>query len=400
MITGMIAAGGSLMGEISINEKELLRLIGKLIEIDSVNPVLVEGGAGESRIADYIGAYLDEMGLEITYQSIAPGRKNVVGVLRGSGGGRTLMLNGHTDTVSVSGMDADPFYPRFEDGRVYGRGALDMKGGLAAMIAALKSITEAGMVLKGDVILAFVADEEYKSIGTEFLLKEFSPDAAVVCEPTDTKTVVAHKGFAWATVEIFGRKAHGSRPDEGVDAITKAGKVLVEIENLERNVLAVKNHPLLGSPSVHSSTITGGVELSSYPDHCQLKLERRTLPGEDRETFVRELSEIIESIRSKDEQFNAMVDVFFHRPPFEIPEDHEIVQLVKESVHKIAREDRGISGVSFWTDAALMMNAGISTVIFGPTGEGLHAKVEYVEFDSVIETGHVLADVIFEFCSS
>jgi len=225
------------MSKITINEKELLTVLQDMIRIESVNPELSGSGSGEYVIANYLGNYLTEMGLEVNYQPIEYNRANVIGVLKGSGGGRAIMLNGHTDTVSISGMDIEPLNPVFKDGKVYGRGSFDMKSGLAAIIIAAKSIIDSGLKPKGDVFLAFVADEEYGSLGTETLVKEYSADAAIISEPTGLQICIAHKGFAWIKVEIFGRAAHGSRPDKGIDAIVKAGKFLVEIENLGKHTL-------------------------------------------------------------------------------------------------------------------------------------------------------------------
>lgn len=199
------------MCNIKINKTNLLKVLQDLIKIESVNPKLSSGGSGEYAIAYHIGNYLKEMGLEVNFQAIEEKRVNVIGILKGAGEGKTIMLNGHTDTVSLGGMNIEPLNPVFIDGKVYGRGSLDMKSGLAAMIIAVNSIIDSGLKTKGDVILTFVADEEYGSLGTESLVKDYSADAAIICEPTNLQICIAHKGFAWTKVEIFGRAAHGSR---------------------------------------------------------------------------------------------------------------------------------------------------------------------------------------------
>ena len=250
-----------------INEEKLLKILQEMININSVNPLLSEGGKGEGDIATYIGKYLEKIGLEVRYQEITKNRKNVIGILRGYGNGKVLMLNGHMDTVGIEGMKIDPFHPKYESDRVYGRGSVDMKGGLSAMLIAADTIMNSGIELRGNVIFAFVADEEYKSRGTEILLDEYSADGAIVCEPTNLDIGITHKGFAWIRVEVFGKAAHGSRPLEGIDAIIKAGKFLNELENYEKEILFRKNHELLGTPSIHASKIQGGKELSTYPDY-------------------------------------------------------------------------------------------------------------------------------------
>ena len=383
-----------------VNENELLRLLQDFIRIESVNPNLVTGGAGELEIASYIEERLKEIGLEVQTQEVEENRTNVIGLLKGTGEGKSIMLNGHIDTVSIDGMNIEPLNPKVEHGKVYGRGALDMKSSLAAMIMAAKSVVESGMKLKGDVLLTFVVDEEYRSSGTEKLIEAYFADAAVVCEPTNLGVGIAHKGFVWARIEILGKRAHGSLPDEGVDAITKAGKVLVEIEKLDTEHLRYKHHPLLGPPSVHASIIRGGIELSTYPDWCEVQLERRILPEEDYSTFEHEIGDIIERIESEDGDFKARSNVFFWRPALEVSPDQVIVQSLYKAATRVLRKEPVLCGVNWWLDSALFAEAGIPVAIFGPSGKGLHASVEYVDFDSVIATTNVFIHTIVDLCGT
>lgn len=385
------------MNEVSINRPELLSLLQDLIRIDSVNPSLVPGGKGETSIARHIGAYLLALGLEVHYQEVQPGRLNVIGILRGSGNGKSVILNGHTDTVGMADMEIPPLEPTYLNGKVYGRGSLDMKSGVAAAIAAVNALVAAKVSLKGDVIVACVADEEYASIGTEALVKEYKADAAIVCEPSNLKICVAHKGYAWATIEVLGRAAHGSKPEQGIDAIMKAGKVLVGLESLGES-LREKKHPLLGSPSLHASLIRGGTELSTYPDYCRIDLERRTIPGEDKETVTQELNTLLSAAQSCDPQLNAKLDVFFYRPHFEVSQTEPIVQTLAHASARIQKDEPRYCAFSAWLDSSILSAAGIPTVIFGPTGEGLHADTEYVEFESVVTTAKILAETLQKFC--
>jgi acetylornithine deacetylase/succinyl-diaminopimelate desuccinylase-like protein len=271
------AAGGPVAGRPAAVDAGLRELLADLVSIDSVNPTLVPGGAGEGRIADHVAGWLRERGFEVHLQETdGPGRPNVIGVLRGTGGGRSLLLNGHVDTVGVAGMD-EPHRPRIEDGRLYGRGAMDMKSGVAAMLDAAARAAEGRP--RGDVIVTAVVDEEHSSIGTEAVLREWRADAAIVTEPTAMALTLWHRGFVWIEVEVEGVAAHGSRPDVGVDAIAKMGPILVGIDELGRTLAAGPAHPVLGTGSVHASLIDGGQELSSYPAACRLQLERRTIPG-------------------------------------------------------------------------------------------------------------------------
>jgi acetylornithine deacetylase len=380
------------------SEEKLLDILQNLIQIESVNPSLSPGGRGEAQIAQYIGNYLSAIGLETQYQAIGSDRSNVIGILKGTGGGKTLMLNGHTDTVGIKGMRIASLLPEIKDGRVYGRGSLDMKSGLAAMIMAVRTIADLGIKLTGDVILAFVADEEYKSLGTEALIQEFKADAAIVCEPTNLGISPAHKGFAWLNVEVFGKAAHGSKPEEGIDAIVKAGKFLCETDRFEKEVLFKKKHPLLGCPSLHASLIEGGIELSTYPDYCKIQLERRTLPGESPQEILGEIHALIHKIQSKDQNFKARCELSFYRPALEVPLEEKIVQVLRKAYKDTQHIEPKIFGSSGWLDSAILAEAGIPTVIFGPGGEGMHSAVEYADFESVAKTAEVLIQVIIDYC--
>lgn len=383
---------------IAVDEKGLLNILMNLISLDSTNPSLVSGGKGEKEISEYIENYLKSKGIDVVIQEVEPDRKNVIGILKGKGGGRTLMLNGHMDTVGSEGMEILPFSPRLENGRVYGRGSIDMKAGLAGMMISAETILREKIELKGDLILAFVVDEEYESKGTEFLVKSFKADSAIVCEPTNLKIGVAHKGFAWLKVEVFGKSAHGSKPEEGVDAIVKAGKFLWELEKYSRNVLTMKSHNLLGSPSVHASFIRGGRELSTYPDYCEIKLERRTIPGETIDILKEEIGEILQGISKSDKDFRGRFEIFFSRSPHVISEKEEVVRSLSCSYRNVTGEEPQFAGLSFWTDGAILSENGIPSVIFGPSGSGLHSSVEYADFDSVIIFSEVLTQTIKEFC--
>ncbi len=383
-----------------INRKALVSLMQALIKINSVNPSLSAKGVGEAEICRYIGGYLKKLGLTVRYQSIEKDRVNLIGILAGTGGGPDLMLNGHTDTVSVDNMTDDPFDARLKDGKLYGRGALDMKAGVAAQIIALQTLIESGIKLKGDVILALVADEEYASIGTETVVSEYGADAAILCEPTDLQIVIAHKGFAWIRIEIFGQAAHGSLPHRGIDAIVKAGHLLTAIEQYAKTNLIRRTHPLLGSPSIHASLITGGTELSTYPDYCKVELERRNLPGEDRQMVTEEIQGLLRGIQSRDSQFKADLEVFFFRPAYEISPDQPIVQSVQRAFESTIKRTPEFQGNWAWLDSAVLAQAGIPAVIFGPSGDGEHAAVEYVDVDSVVTTTRVLVETIMDFCNS
>ena len=301
-------------------------LASQLVAIESINPDVVAGGSGELAIARFAAERCDRAGLDTTLSEPAPGRPNLVAVARGRGGGRSLILNAHTDTVGVAGM-TDPFVPRLEGGRLYGRGSYDMKGSLAACMLATSEACRRG--LRGDVILTAVSDEEFASVGTEAIAASMRADAAIVTEPTEMQVAVAHRGFVNLEVETIGRAAHGSRPHLGIDAIAKMGRVLVGIEELDRRLRANPTHPFLGSGSIHASLIEGGQEFSSYPARCLLQGERRTIPGETVALAERELHEIVGRAGAGDPDFSADVRASISREPFEVAEDAEIVAAVR-----------------------------------------------------------------------
>ena len=363
----------------------VIRLLRELVAIDSVNPALVPGAAGEGAIAAAIAAQLQRIGLDVEVRDAAPGRPNVVGILEGRAPGRSIMFCGHVDTVGVDGMDA-PFEPVERDGRLYGRGAQDMKSGLAATIDAARVLAESGLD-KGRLVVAAVVDEEYASIGADALVTRWQADAAVVTEPTDLEIAIGHKGFAWTEIRTRGRAAHGSRPRDGRDAIVRMGRVLASLETLDRALQAASPHPLLGTASLHASHIEGGRELSSYPDSCVLKIERRTLPGETDSAVTRELETLFASLRAADPEFVASAIPLFSRPAYEIAAEHDLPRMLAD-----ARGSRktGFVGMSFWTDAAVLGGAGIPSVLFGPGGAGLHSTEEYVNVEDVIACRDVL----------
>ena len=384
---------------VSINEGFLTQTLVDIVHIDSSNPSLTPNSPGEREAAEYIANLLEEIGLEVEITEPAADRFNVVGILKGSGGGRSLMLNGHIDTVGVEDM-AEPFSGAIRDGKLYGRGSADMKGSLASMLAATKAIVDSGIQLKGDLIVTFVADEEYASIGTADIAKRYSADAAIVTEPSHFDIVIAHRGFIWYDIEVLGRAAHGSQFDLGIDANLRMGRLLAELDKLEQELRARPPHPLAGPPSLHAAILNGGTEISTYAAHSRLQLERRTAPGETEEQATAELQAIIDKLSAEDESFKAQITTTLVRHPFEISPGAEIVQLAEKIVagHLGFKPKR--SAMAGWTDAQLLDAAGIDSILLGPIGEGFHAAEEWVDLKSVIDLAAILAGITVEFCGT
>jgi acetylornithine deacetylase len=383
-------------------------LLRDLVAIDSVNPTLVPGALGEAAASEFLCKFLRERGIPAELEEVAPARPNVVALLSSPGSPKqsaekksaSLAILAHIDTVGAGDMP-EPFMPRELDGRLYGRGALDIKSGVAAMCAAAIAARDAGIIQK-PLLIAAVVDEECDSIGTEALLKRYTAEAAIVLEPTDLLLTIAHKGYAWFEIITHGRAAHGSLPSEGRDAIRMMGRVLNILDALDRKLASLTPHPLLGHGSLHASLIRGGQELSSYPAECRLRLERRMLPEESAEEIEVELRTLVAGLSTRDPDFRAAVRGLGSRPAYEIARDGPVVQLVSNAIRKVIGSTAAelFVGMAAWTDTALLAAAGIPGIVFGPSGRGLHGKEEYVELDSVVQCGEVLLEAVRSACSS
>jgi acetylornithine deacetylase len=361
-----------------------------LVRIDSRNPTLSPGAPGEQACAEFLRDVLHAWGFHTDLQDVVVGRPNLIARIGSPRGGRSLMFNGHLDVVGVEGMVHAPFAAEERDGRIYGRGSADMKGGIAAMCAAAWRAAQAGS--RGEIIIAAVADEEFESLGTRALIaRGIRADGAIIAEPTRLCIMPAHRGFAWIEVTITGRAAHGSRWDVGVDAIRHAGLLLAELDRVDALVLPLATHPLLGRASLHASFIEGGIGMSTYPDRCVLKLERRSLPGETADDVIAEVQAACTAVRSRRPTFVADVRLVLAQQPSDVAVESPLVHELAHSLEGHGESVR-IEGMSAWTDAALLNEAGITTVCFGPGDIVLaHAAEEYVPLDEIDRATDVLA---------
>ena len=379
-----------------VDELFVTRILQELVRINSVNPRLAPGAPGESAIAAYVASELQALGMEVDRHEPEPGRVSVVGRLPGSRPGRTLMLNAHADTVAADEM-GDPFSGELRDGRVYGRGSFDMKGGLAAMIGAAKALADAGRPHGGEVLLAAVADEEYASLGTADLIGKYRVDGAIVTEPTALDLCLAHKGFIWIEVVAHGRAAHGSRFDLGVDANMRMGRVLADLDRLEQDLRSRPPHPLVGPPSLHAATLSGGTGLSTYAASCTLQIERRTIPGEQTERVLEEIEDILHRQAARDPTFDAEMKVLLVRDPFEVSPGAAIVRALGDATREVCGREPAFIGQTPWMDAALLASAGIETVVMGGTGAGAHAKEEWVDVRSIVDLARCLVGAVLRY---
>jgi acetylornithine deacetylase len=383
--------------KIKIPKNSAIRVLRRLVRINSVNPDIGEG-PGEAKIAEEIAGMLESHGLEVKMQKVSGDRCNVIGILRGEGGGNSLMLSGHMDTVGVRNMQISPFKPKIKGGNLYGRGSCDMKGGLSGMISAAEALAKSDGKLKGDLYVSGVVDEEYASTGTEKLVEKYRTDGAIVCEPTRMGVGIAHMGYLWMEVETWGRSAHGSVPEKGHDAIVDMARIIDELERMKIE-LKKKRHPLLGSPKIHTSTVTGGQAWSIVPDYCHLTVERRTLPGENARDGMREMQRTIREVMLKHPGVKADAKLNFERAPFQVEKNTRLANCVAQASATSTRTSSFV-GVTYWSDASIFHDKGkIQTCLFGPGDINLaHSPLEYVPVVEVEKSAQVYAQTAVSFC--
>ena len=369
-----------------------------LVRTKSINPAFADGSPSDEReIATRVGGMMRALGMETTEYEPEPGRVSVVGRLRGSGGGRSIMLYGHIDTVGVTAMP-EPFSATVRDGKLYGRGAYDMKGGVTSCLATVKALRDAGAKLRGDVLIACVADEEVASIGMANVLEHVRADAAIVTEATELRVCLAHRGFSWIEVETLGVAAHGSRFDLGIDANMRMGRFLARLDKLEQELRARTPHELVGPPSLHAAVLRGGTGTSTYADRCRLEIERRTVPGETEAQVLSEIRAITDALAADDPSFRSNVRAMLTRGSFEVARNAPIVNAILGAATNVLGAKPEVIGEPYWMDAALLSDVGIDTVVIGPSGAGAHALEEWVDLDSIAKLTDILTAATEEFC--
>ncbi len=378
-----------------IDSEFVTRSLIELVRINSVNPALESGGHGEENIGNYIHQVLQTLGFDTSIESLAPSRVNVVARWKGNGNGRSLIINAHMDTVGVQGM-TDPFAATIKSGILYGRGAYDMKGSIASMLGMAKAISEHKIKLEGDLILTFVADEEYESIGAASLARQLTADACIVTEPTELKICLGHRGFGVYKITTKGKIAHGGLHKEGIDANIKMGMVLGELNKLSKQVSRERTHPLCGEASLHVPLIDGGQSLFIYAGQCSIHVERRTIPGEKEKDVLAELQTILDELHANDPDFDSTMDQIIWRNPHEIKKDAPIVKSLQQNVN--TNHEPEFIGHTWWEDSGIFGEAGIDTVIIGPRGGGIHQQIEWVDLRSVKDLSNILLNTTVDFC--
>lgn len=380
-----------------IDETFLVSTLTDIVQINSVNPELDPQGPGEEELGNYISNLLDSLHIQSAIKQVGANRVNVIGTLEGNGSGKSLMFNAHMDTVGTVGME-NPFSAVSENGRLYGRGSYDMKGSIAAILTMAKAIKEQNIELAGDIILAFVADEEFESVGTQHLLRDYKTNAAIVAEPTNLDICLAHRGFGVYEISTAGKAAHGGNEQEGIDANIKMGLLLAELDKYSKKILKKRKHFLLGQPSLHVPVIHGGQSLFIYSKECTIKLERRTLPGETQGNITRELEGLIHNLSSWDKNFKASIQPLIWREAYEISNRAPIVQTLFQSTINVIGHQPAYIAHPWWEDSGLIGNSGIETVIMGPKGDGIHQQIEWVDIKSVVDLSNIFLQTAISYC--
>ncbi len=377
---------------------EVVSLLTDLVRIESVTPWLIADGTGERNVAEFMGKWLEAAGLEVLLDDVTPGRPNMLARLRGSEPGPTLCINAHSDTVGYANWADRALNPWIDGDRMYGLGVVDVKASCAAAMLALRDLVRDKVPLKGDVLLACVIDEEGTSIGTEHLVANHKIDAAIVIEPAALPVVVTeHQGFGWIDITVFGKASHGSTPDEGIDAIVHMAEVIRALHQLDEREWKKNPHPLNGRTVFHTGTIHGGTDYATYPSQVVLGIEIGTQPGETLANRVSDIENIFDEIRKEFPDFKAEIDVKVDRDPFVGADLGPLLQAFDDASREVLGKPADEQGLNAWTDAALLQNAGIPTILIGPLGGNLHSPDEWADIPEVVQTVDLLKSTIVNF---
>ncbi|MER9481968.1 M20 family metallopeptidase [Mesorhizobium sp. M0494] len=375
---------------------QTVALLQELVKIESINPSLSPKGSGEKKVADFLGGFCRERNLPYEFQEVKDGRSNFLTWVPGQDADKRIVFVAHMDTVPIDRWESDPFSGEQREGRIYGRGSCDTKGSLAAMLIALGTIGERQP--KSTVVVAASIDEEFRKIGARAIgLSGVSYDAAVVGEPTDLELVVAHKGSVRWQVEVEGVPAHTSKPHLGVNAITGMAKIVLALDELNQE-LALRTHPLVGSPTLTVSLIEGGIELTTVPPVCRIWIDRRLIPGERPQQAIQEVENILESFRQGEDNINVRSLLpALEDPAPDSAESSKIAAVAAEACADVAGTGKYI-GVPYGTDASQLSLAGIPCVVIGPGSiDQAHTNNEFVEIDQLVKAVEIYQKVMLNY---
>jgi acetylornithine deacetylase/succinyl-diaminopimelate desuccinylase family protein len=372
----------------SVDSEELTSLAQDIVRIPSVY-------GDEEKVALFLANKFKQWGFEVTVDEVLPRRPNVYAVLRGKSESPTLMYNGHMDVVPPGdGWTEDPYSGLLRGGRLYGRGAADMKGPLASMMIAANALKRAQVELKGDLVITAVVGEEENQKGTlQVADRKMRADFAVVGEPTELKVCIAHKGDVTYEITTAGKAAHASVLHQGMNAIYKMRRIIEAIEKFSVELEARRSHPLLGTATISVGTIEGGTISSAVPAFCKIMVDRRTLPDEGGEKGKAELEGLVEKLRRDDSDLVAHVKTVVDALPMEIPEDHDLVRTIRRAAKEILGEDPEVQGVPYTTDGGILANRSkIPTLVFGPGDIGqAHRPDESIPVEEMFAAAKIYA---------
>jgi succinyl-diaminopimelate desuccinylase len=385
-----------------VDEQEVVRLTQELVRIPSVfRPDLA--GANEERVALFVADYLRNMGLQVFYEEVVPGRPNVIAFYDSGRPGKTLLFEAHTDVVTEGDRDAwsyDPFGGTISGGRIYGRGSCDTKGNLAAAICAVKAIQRSKQSFTGKILLCIPCDEESMMIGIKDFIRRGwanNVDAAIICEPEENQLCITQKGAMRAILRTFGKMAHGAMPLTGINPNTRMARVIVALEELERKEMArLGDHPMLGWPSITptilQAPVKGDAQINVVPDQCMTTLDIRTVPGQDHQELYKEIMDILDELSKEDDKFKATLEVIEERPWTLTGMKEEVVTAVASAYREIKKKEPVYNGVPGATDGTFLHKAGIPILTTGAGDRHIpHHADEYVAIDQLVESTQLFA---------
>ncbi|WP_313370640.1 M20 family metallopeptidase [Sedimentibacter sp.] len=385
-------------------EEEIVKTISDLVRIPSYNGIENQ----ETRVAEYIHDIFEREGIKSELVHVTEGRCNVIGKIKGTGNGKTLLFTGHIDTVPPYDME-DPFEVKEKDGKLFGRGVADMKGPLACMIYAMIGIKRTNIQLKGDIIFAGVIDEEEKSLGTiDLLERKIKADAAIVGEPSNLEICVAHRGLEWFEFNFHGKTVHGGKQRDGINAILKASNFIQRLEEELIPKIEKETHPLIGTSSMNYGTINGGTQPSTVAGDCVLKIDRRWVPGIGYDDVIKQYEDIIGELEKEDKEFKCSLKVMdtsimkngYVHEAMEIDLEHPIIENAIDKTKKVYGKKPELTYFTAWSDGGLLSSyAGIPTIVFAPGDlETAHSKDEQIEKVQILSAALIYALIAIEFC--
>lgn len=382
-----------------ITEDQVATLLADLVRIESVTPWLITDGSGEGAIAQAMASWLRDLPVEVSFDEVEPGRINLLARLPGSGGGPTLCLNAHADTVGYANWADRALTPVIDGDRMIGLGAADDKSGCVAGLTAMRTIAESGVQLRGDLLLACVADEEGISIGTEHLIERHPMDAVLIVEPDALpRGIVEHQGFGWIDVIVHGKASHGSAPEAGIDAIVHMAEVIRRLDRLDREVFAPSADPLNGKTVFHTGTLHGGTDYATYPSRAVLGIEIGTQPGEHLSDRVADIEAILAECAEALPGFRGEVQVRLEREPFKAEGHEELWKALDHAAVEVIGTPFEPVGLNAWADSGLTQGAGIPTVMIGSAGGNFHAPDEWASIPELASLSSILAETAVRFC--